>query len=297
MNAGNVTRLVLLAALWGGSYLFIRIAAPVLGPILLMAARLSIAAVAMALYVSYRREPLKWRQNWKVYLAIGALNSAIPFTLIAFSTLTLPASITSILIATSPMFGALVAALWFAERITVQKAAGMVLGFVGVALMTGLGTLQMNAAVIGATGASLIAALCYGIAGCMTRAYAKGCTSLQLATGSQVTAAALLLLLVPIAPLPAAFSTNIVMAVLVLGLFCTAFAYLLYFHLVTEVGPTSALTVTYLVPLFGVLWGILFLHESITAGMLLGGAVIVAGTVLVTSKQFSRGRNSMQSHR
>lgn len=297
MNAGNVARLVLLAALWGGSYLFIRIAAPVLGPILLMAARLSIATVAMALYVSYRREPLKWRQNWKVYLAIGALNSAIPFTLIAFSTLTLPASITSILIATSPMFGALAAALWFAEHITVQKAAGMVLGFVGVGLMTGLGTLQMNATVIGATCASLIAALCYGIAGCMTRAYAQDCTSLQLATGSQATAAALLLLLVPITPFPAGFSAHIVMAVLVLGLFCTAFAYLLYFHLVAEVGPTSALTVTYLVPLFGVLWGILFLHESVTAGMLLGGVVILTGTVLVTGKQFSHGRNSMQSRR
>ena len=274
----------MLAALWGGSFLFIRVAVHGLGPVVTATARVSVAGLALLLYAALTRQGLDLRARWPQYLVLGAIGAAIPFALIAASETRLPASMAAILNATTPLFGALVGALWLQEPLRAGKAAGIVLALTGVGITVGWGPLALDSRTVVAIGASLLAALCYALAGAYTKARLTGAPPLGMAVGSLGAAS---LILLPVAPfaLPAAAtppSAAALWCVLALALFSTAFAYILYFRLVVDVGPTRALTVTFLTPVFGLLWGALFLHEAVSAGKLLGGAIVLAGTALVT---------------
>jgi drug/metabolite transporter (DMT)-like permease len=279
MRAGDVGRLVALAAIWGASFLFMRIAAPVLGPVLTADLRMVIAGAALAAYFHAVGFDAEWRRWGRQYAVVGTMNSGVPFVLYSYAALHIPAGLSAILNATSPMWGALLAALWLGERLTPGRAAGLALGVAGVALVS---QPESGASLaLPAIAAALAAAFCYGLTGAYIKRFVPHAPSRGMAVGTQVAAGAMLLPFVALAPPPAAPTALAAGAVLALGLLSGAIAYLLYFRLLADLGPTRALTVTYLIPVFGVLWGVLFLDETVTAPMLAGAALVILGTVLV----------------
>jgi drug/metabolite transporter (DMT)-like permease len=288
MNAKQIGALLLLSALWGGSFLFIRIAAPVLGPVLLMELRVLIAGVALLLYAMATRSPLDLRARWRHYLVIGIINSAIPFTLIATAELYLTSGLAATLNATSPIFGAVVAAVWIKEALTKKKVIGFVLGLLGVCVLVGWSPFPFSVTLAVSVAASLAAAACYGIAGVYTKVYMRGASSLAVATCSQLGATLFLLPLAFVAPSRHAPTPIVLLAVSALALLGTAVAYLLYFWLIEHAGPTRALTVTFLAPVFGVLWGTVLLSEPLSLSTFIGFGTILVGTGFVTGIRFGK---------
>jgi drug/metabolite transporter (DMT)-like permease len=281
MNTANLLRLIALAAIWGGSFLFMRISAPVLGPAVLIEFRVLFAALFLALVGLVLKQRLDLRANWKHYLVLGLFNSALPFLLFAFAARTLSASLLSVLNATAPMWGALLGAVWTRQAVGARTALGLVLGTAGVALLVGFDhmTAQPGAGV--AVAAALVAALSYSVASL----YAKTARSVEPfanAHGPMWAAALLVLPVLPFFPPSGAPTIGIVGSVLALGVLCSGIAYILYFKLIKEVGATSALTVTFLNPVFGILWGALFLHEVVGWYTVAGSAIVLTGTALVT---------------
>jgi len=270
---------VLLAAIWGASFLFNRITAPVIGPVLTAELRTLIAGVALAAYFALSGYDIEWRRWGRHYLVVGIFSSALPFLLWAYAALSVSAGVLSVLNATSPMWGALCAALLLRERMSMRRVFGLGIGIAGVALVTspGGGTTLHYPAVA----AALAAAFSYGLIATYIRRWASHVPSRGMAAGTQFAAGILLVPLIPLSPPGAMPAPLIVASVLALGLLCGAVAYLLYFRLIADIGATRALTVTYLIPVFGVLWGALFLGETLTLTMLAGGVLVILGTVLV----------------
>ena len=292
MGARDLGALILLAALWGASYIFIRVAVPALGPFVLMGARVALASGALALYaVLLARGMPKFRSRWKEFLIVGATNSAIPFTLIAAAELELTASLAAILNSTTALFVAVVAAVWIGESLTVKKVVGLLLGFAGVVVLVGWDPVPLNGAVLLAVGAMLAASLSYAVGGVYVKRTFAGVSPLAMTIGQQGAAAAILLPLAAASlpreapPLPTTLSA------LALALLCTAVAYLLYFRLIENVGPTKTLAVTFLIPVFGLLFGVVLLDEPVGLGTLVGFAIISYGVALVTEvRLLGRGK-------
>jgi len=233
------------------------------------------------LYAIASRTQLELWSRWPQYLLIG-INSAIPFVLISTAEIHLSASIAAILNATSPLFGAVISALWLKEPLTCRKIVGITIAIIGVIVLVGWSPLPLNSVTFVSIGASLLASALYGLAGTYTRAKVIGAPPLGMAVGSQLGASLLLAPALPFLPPTAAPSATILLCVLTLALFSTALAYILYFRLIVEVGATRALTVTFLAPIFGVTWGALFLGESITISKVVGCGIILLGTAFVT---------------
>lgn len=281
MKLKETAALVVLAAVWGGSFFFIRLAVPALGPLPLMAARVVLAGLLLwAIFAAIRR-PFRLRAHARGLLFLGAVNAALPFTLIAWAELHLTASLASLLNATVPLFTALVSAAWLKERIAAPRAFGLVLGIVGVAVLVGWSPLAFTPAAVLSVVAMLTAALCYAVAAVYTRRHLATASAPTLAVGQQLSAAAWLALpalwyLPTEVPSPPALRSLIALAVL-----STALAYLLYFYLIASVGPTRANSVTFLIPIFGMAWGAMFLNEAITGGMIAGLAFILISLMLV----------------
>jgi drug/metabolite transporter (DMT)-like permease len=281
MRPIDVARLVGLAFLWGISFLFVRVLAPEIGPAATATLRLVISSIALLAWLHFTGRTLGWREHWRSYVPIGAFNSAIPFFLYGFAALTLPASYLVVFNATSPLFGALLATRYLGEPLTLGKAAGIAAGIAGVALIAGAGPVPLDGRVLVAVLACLGSATCYGIAGILMKRRATQADSEVGATGSQIGAA---LLLAPAFVATGGVGVPSVTAMLCLlgiGVLSSSVAYVLYFRLVADVGPSRALTVTFLSPAFGVALGALILGERLTPGMLAGGVLVVAGTALV----------------
>jgi drug/metabolite transporter (DMT)-like permease len=276
MTAADAARLVTLAAIWGAAFLFMRIAAPAIGPVATADVRMLIAGGALAAYYAFTRFDVQWARWWRYYLCIGALNSAAPFLLYSYAALEISVGMMAVLNATAPMWGALLSALVLRERLPPGRIAGLVLGVVGVVLISGAEASTRWAAIT----AGIAAAFCYGLAGVVLRRWGRDTTARGMAAGTQLMGGVLLLPLLALSP-PAWPSVQVVLAMLALGLACGALAYILYFRLIADIGATGALTVTYLIPIFGVLWGVLFLGEALSAAMIVGALVVIAGTVLV----------------
>jgi drug/metabolite transporter (DMT)-like permease len=281
MRRADTARLVLLAAIWGASFLFTRITAPTFGPVLTAELRTLIGGIALAAYfaaIGYDPEWRRWRRH---YVIVGIFSAGLPFLLWAYAALSLTAGLLSVLNATSPMWGALCSALLLRERLSWRQALGLVIGVAGVVLVTEPGQSKLDYSAIAA---ALIAAFCYGLIATYIKRWASDVPSRGLAVGTQMSAGILLIPFVAAWP-PAAAPTPLVAAsMLALGLVCSAIAYLLYFRLVTDIGATGALTVTYLIPLFGVLWGALFLGEAVSPWMLAGAALVILGTLFILRK-------------
>jgi len=284
MSPALTAEFVLLAAIWGASFLFMRAGALEFGPVGTAFLRVLLAGAVLLPLVLWRGQLGAWRGRIGTLLVVGLLNSGLPFVLYAWGVLHISTGLASILNATTPLWGALVAWLWLNDRLDRLRAVGLALGFAGVLLLSWNKAGAVSAAL--AVLACLTATLCYGIAGSYTRKYLTGMPPLAAAAGSLCGAALWLapaaLLWMPPLTGPDAPGWRAWGAVALLAVLCTAVAYVLYFRLIERAGPQRALTVTYLIPVFGVGYGVALLGEALTGWMLACGAVIVLGTALAT---------------
>ena len=271
--------LFLLAALWGGSFLFMRIAAPVLGPVWLIALRVLIAGLVLLPLLFQRRQLALLRQHARKLLWVGFVSAALPFTLLAYSSLELTAGLTSILNATVPIFAAVLGFSVYAEKLDGRRIAGVALGFVGVVVLVGLPQGGAPAHLLSVL-AGLAAAVSYVFAANFAKRRLIQIPALVFVGGSQLGAAVFLLPLMPVFPPPQMPGGVVIAAVLALAVLSTSLAFIIYFQLIREVGPTRTLTVTYLIPVFAIGWGVLLLDEELTLGMLLGGGLVLLGVAL-----------------
>jgi len=267
-----------LAAIWGASFLFMRIVAPALGPIATADLRMLIAGVALVAWLRLTGYDPQWRRWGLHYVRVGIINTGVPFALYAFAALHISAGEMAVLNATSPMWGAMLSTAFLGERLSARRIAGLLLGVAGVALIA---RPSAEGATLIAAAAGVLAAGCYGFAGVYLRRWAPGAPARGMAAGTQLGAGLLMLPLLAVFPPAQPPSMLVVGSVLALGLVCGAVGYVLYFRLIADLGATSALTVTYLIPLFGMLWGTLFLGEAVTLAMAGGAALVILGTLLV----------------
>lgn len=282
MKLRDLTEFVLLAAIWGASFLFMRIAAPAFGPLAVADLRTAIAALVLLSLLAWRGGVAELAPNALRFLALGAFNSAIPFTLFAYAALSITAGLASILNATVPLFAALIAWIWLRDRLTLLQWLGLAIGFAGVLWLSADGASFKPGGTGWAIAAALVASVSYGISGTLAKRYFGHIRPLAVAAGSQI-AASVLLLPLTLAYLPTAMPRAPEwLALIALGVLCTGVAYALYFRLLAHVGPTKTMAVTFLVPAFAILWGIVFLAESVSLIMLGGCAVILFGTALAT---------------
>ncbi|MCL6457777.1 MAG: DMT family transporter, partial [Gorillibacterium sp.] len=255
MNGKDITALFSLAAIWGASFLFMKIAAPVLGPFFTTELRVTIAGIVLLVYAFFSKHHLGIMGKWKQFLLLGALNAAIPFSLICMAELNLNASLAAILNATTPMFTALIAWGWSKEALTRYKTIGLLIGLVGVAVLVGWTPTPMGRTGLYSVLFSLLAAVSYGLGGVYTAREFKGVKPIDMAIGQQFGAG---LLLFPFALIyfpKQAPSAEVVYSILGLSIMCTAVAYLIFFRLISSIGAVKAVSVTLLVPIFGIVWG------------------------------------------
>ena len=282
MKPKDFAGLVLLGALWGGSFLFIRVAVPALGPFLLVELRVGLAAAALFFFALVTSRVPKIRYRWRAFLALGFLNAAVPFSLISAAEIHLTASLAAILNSTTVMFTAIVAAVWMGDPLTARKVVGIILGIIGVTVLVGWDPISVNGMVLLSVAAMLGATLSFALGATYAKQAFSGIPPLGMAIG-QLTAAAALLLPLSVASVPTETpSLTVALCVLGLALLSTAVAFLIYFRLIENVGPTSTVTVTLLVPVFGLLFGVLMLDEPFGIGILAGLGIILSSVVLIT---------------
>lgn len=282
MKRRDLGELLLLAALWGASFLFMRLGAAQFGAVPLAGLRVTGAALVVLPLLVWRGELWALRRHWKPLLVVGATNSAFPFLCYSYAAITLNAGLSSIFNAASPLFAALIAWFWLKDRLSAPRVLGLAIGFAGVfGLAYVKAGFQANGSVLPIT-ACIVATVAYGFSANFTKRYLTGVPPMAVAAGSQLYAA--LLLAVPtlwwwptVTPDGLAWASLAALATVSTGL-----AYVLYFRLIAKVGPSNAITVTFLVPAFAVAWGAVFLGEALTWPMALGCAVILAGTALAT---------------
>ncbi|MBK7456986.1 MAG: DMT family transporter [Rubrivivax sp.] len=284
MRGRDLADLLLLAALWGASFLFMRVSAAEFGPLALAFVRVAGASMLLLPLLWWRGQGAALPRHWRALLVVGLVNSALPFALYALAALVLSTGLMSIFNATSPLWGALIAWIWLHDRPTAARALGLAIGFAGVAwLSVGRADLRPDASGVSPAwgiAACVAATALYGFGANYTRKAAAGVPPLAVAAGSQL-AAAMLLAAPAVAAWPATPpGARAWAAAALLALLCTGLAYILYFRLISRVGPARAISVTFLIPAFAALWGFVVLGEVPTVEMLAGCAVILLGTAL-----------------
>lgn len=277
----DVLLLILLAAVWGASYLFMRVAGPPLGPIALMAIRVLIAAALLVGVARAIHQLPRFRDRWRSFLFIGAVGNAIPFVLIANAVIHLNASIAAVLNATVPLFTTLVTTVWTREPLGLRTAGGAGLGILGVAILVGWSPLPLTLQTLFTTAQALLASLSYGVTAVYARRNFGDLTPLQASVGQLCGSTVLLVPLIVVAPPHRVLAWPIVTSLLALAIPCTVIAYLIYFRLIARAGPNRTSTVAFLIPVFSILWGALFLGEPISVGLFAGLGVILASLWLV----------------
>jgi len=288
MNQPTISRLreyllmMILGAIWGGSFLFMRIASQDFGPIALIQFRVLVASLVLSTVVIAQG---RGRELWKFPVRmsiVGLTGSAIPFTLFAFGTLTLSAGLASVINATSPFFGALITVFYFREQLSRAKWLGLFVAFSGVFLLVS-DKLQINGGLI-SIAACLLAAFCYGVSAHYSKRKLGDMSPLVVAAGSQI-ASCLWMLPISVWYLPSETpSVQSWMAASILGVVCTGVALVMYFYLIRAIEATRAMTIAYLIPLFGILWGAIFLGETLTYLAFMGGCFVLLGLYLFNKR-------------
>ena len=293
MSAGDGSRagapwvreFFLLSGLWGASFLFMRLGASEFGPLPTAGLRVALATLFLWPILVQQGQWPQLRQHWRPVLLAGLINSAIPFALYAWAVLHISTGLASILNATVPLFGAIIAWLWLGERIGRLRSFGLALGFLGVALLAWRapgGAGGQSDLAFWAVAACLGATTCYALAASYARRYLVGIPPLATATGSQLGAALFLAIPTAIAWPAQMPGLRAWLAIAAISVLCTGIAYILYFRLIANAGPSRALAVTFLAPVFAVLYGVVFLSETVTLWMAGCALVIVLGTLLST---------------
>ncbi|WP_409159677.1 DMT family transporter [Pectobacterium sp. B2J-2] len=292
MRVADYLRLLLLAAIWGASFLFMRIAVPQFGAINTAFLRVLFGFAGLAVILCMFKSSFDFKDKFKSSVMLGVINSGLPFLMYCLAAKWLPAGYSAILNATTPLMGALVGFSCFAEKLTVRKWVGVFLGLVGITVITTIGEAQYADKQIAGVIACLIATSCYGVASFLTRSWISNKGGLDpkiVAFGSQMGASIFLLPFfiwsTSTGPAVNWLQQEAWISVLAVGMICTAFAYILYFRLIADVGPLRSLTVTFLIPPFGVLWGYMVLGETINNGFIMGGVIIGVAVWMVVSPE------------
>ncbi|AJF73341.1 TPA: DMT family transporter [Raoultella terrigena] len=290
MRIADYIRLIVLAAIWGASFLFMRIASPEFGAINTAFLRVLFGLLGLAIIIFVLKSSYNFEGKFKSSLILGVINSGLPFFMYCLAARWLPAGYSAVLNATTPLMGALIGFAFFSEKLTARKWGGVVLGLVGIMVITTIGESQSTNETLAGVIACLVATGCYGIAGFLTRRWISNNGGLDpkvVAFGSQIGAT---LFLLPFfiwssttGPSINWLQGNVWASVVAVGLICTAFAYILYFRLIADIGPLRSLTVTFLIPPFAVLWGYLALGETINEGFIIGAIIVCVSVWLVVS--------------
>jgi drug/metabolite transporter (DMT)-like permease len=274
--------LIVLGAVWGFSFIFLRIAVPAIGASATTFLRLVLAVFLLLFLAKLFRAKFPWRTHGKQIIGYGLVNTAIPFLLFGLASKHLPAGYLAVLNGTAALFSALLAVVWLKQPLTSSKWLGLVLGVLGVAVLVGLAPLALTGAVMFAVGGGLLGALFYATAGHLTPRLFSGVPPYALAYASLIPASVALLPIAAMNVPPAhAFSSGVIVAVLFLGLVTTGLAYFLYFRVLDRLGPVRTSTVAFLIPVFALLWGWVFLGEPITSANVIGGAMVLLGVAFV----------------
>jgi drug/metabolite transporter (DMT)-like permease len=281
LEARDVSVLLALAAMWGIRFMFMRVVAPAIGWAWAADLRVAIGAALIGTILLFQRQPLHLARDWHHYALIGLINSAVPFALFAVAALHIPAAYSAIGNATAPLWGAMLALALGTEAVTRRKAAGLLLGLVGVAITSGAGTVGLTATTIAAFVGTLVAALLYAIAGIWMKTRARHIEPMALGCGSQLAATLWLLPALPFAtPAQVDWSPVLVLCIIGSGVISTGLPYVLYFPLMRRIGVTRAMTVTFLVPCFAIAWAWLLLGERVGIGTIAGVVLVLAGVKL-----------------
>jgi drug/metabolite transporter (DMT)-like permease len=282
VKSSDLAELIGLAALWGASFLFMRMGAAEFGPVALAAVRV-VGAIAFLLpLVTLRGQLRVLKDHAGPIFIVGITNSALPFLCFSYAALSITAGLSSIFNAATPLMGALIAWLWLKDRLNASRIVGLAIGFAGVLWLAWDKASFKPGGSGWAVVACLVATFCYGLSASFTKKKLTGVPPLAVAAGSQLSAS---IVLAPLALVfwPAAMpSAHAWMAAVLLALACTGVAYVIFFRLIAHVGPANAISVTFLIPVFAVLWGWMFLGEGLTLAMMAGCAVILVGTGLTT---------------
>lgn len=290
MSAIDLAKLVFLSAIWGGSFIFLRVAVPEVGPVLTATLRITLAGIALIGFATMSRVTMNWRRNAKPFALVGLFAGVLPFSCFSFASLYLPAAYSALLNSTAPLFGALFSALWLAERLTARKLAGLALGIAGVGVLVGAGTLTLNTPTMIAIAACLSAGASYALSSIIVKKTGRpasgasgGIHPIAMATGSLAWGGLMMAPTVPFA-IPAAMPSLLALGCVTgLALLSTSVAQAIFIPLIVKIGPTRAMTVSFLIPLFSMLWGFIFLHEAVHLSTLVGAAIVLAAMGLVLS--------------
>lgn len=283
--------LIVLAAIWGSSFIFMRVLAPALGPVVTTDMRLLIAGIVLTLFLRLKNQQLDLAKNLKQYVIIGLLNSGIPFLLFSFAALYLPSSISVIINSLTPLFGVLFSILWLNETMTAKKISGIALGIIGVIIIRGSGNLELTPMTTIAMAACVLATMLYGLASTYVKVYARDISPSAIATGSQLVAGVLFLPMIYFFPIRVELNLQIAFTTIAFSVLCSAIAYVIFYRLLNNLGTTKALSVTFLIPVFGFIWGYIFLREEITIIMVIGSLFVLSGIYFVTGKEHSSDRS------
>lgn len=286
--------LLFLAALWGASFMFMRVGVPEFGPIPLVALRTLVATIFLMPFLYGNKKQSALIENWKPIFFVGLLTAAFPYSLIGYTSLYAPSGYISVLNATVPIFSALVAFIWLKEKLSVKGLVGILVGFLGVVVLAFDRVSLSEAAGIVPVLSVLIATFFYGFGVNYTKVKLTGVSSLAVATGSQFFSTILLLPLALFLWPEHPPAINGWVSVVLLGVACTGIPLIIFFRLLSNAGPTHTVMVAYLIPVFGMLWGSLFLNEFITVNMIMGGLLTLAGVAITTGlgKQLSKKKKT-----
>jgi drug/metabolite transporter (DMT)-like permease len=281
MNVGILLQLISLSALWGASFLFIRIASPLLGPPVLAGLRIGLATITLSIIMRALRQRWPWA-HWRELLLIGVLSVAMPFMLYAWAALYIPAGYSALLNTTAVAFGCIAGAWMKVDVLTPRKLLGCLLGFIGVAMVVRLGPVTLSPQVLWAALACTGAAACYGISTPLMKRAVTRIEPVAIAAGIHLWAAVLLAPAAAWGWPKAQFTPTAVAAVAVMGIVTSALAYWMHLRIMRHISATASMTPAFMIPLFGVAWGHLFLNEPVSSGMLMGAALVLVATALVS---------------
>ena len=289
MSFSDRAKLVFLASIWGGAFIFLRVAVPEFGPLMTSILRVTLAAVVLIGFAAATGVEMQWRRNLKPYALVGLFAAAVPFTCFSFAALYLPAAYLAILNSTAPLFGAVFSVIWLDDRLTISKLAGLIIGVIGVAILVGAGSFALTPATLLAAAACLVAAASYAISSIIVKRIVRrsdqhaGLHPIAIAAGSLVFGALIMVPLVPFS-IPSAMPSMLALICIAgLSVLSSGLAQAIFIPLIVKIGPTRAMSVTFLIPLFSMLWGFIFLNETVKTSTLAGGAVVLAAMGLVLS--------------
>lgn len=283
MSSSDLAKLILLSAIWGASFMFLRISVPEFGPILTTLIRTSLAGLALYCYVCVTKLPMHWRSNAKTYVLVGLTACVIPFLAFSFAALYLPPAHMAVLNATAPLFGAVMSALFLAERLGPRKLAGLIIGIAGVAILIGAGEIGISAAIIGASGLCIFAAAAFSLSSVVVRKTGQpgSIHPVAMATGSLIMGSIIMLPLSPFALPEALPSAQAFISLAILAVVSTGLTQAIFVPLITKIGPGRAMSVTYLTPMFSIMWGTIFLSSTVGWATFAGAATVFVGKSLV----------------